>query len=56
MSNASFTLSELGQRIDAKVVGDPAMVISGLATLQTASEGHLAFLANPAYSRFLAST
>lgn len=52
----SFTLSELANLLGAELKGDGDTQISGLATLQDAKTGQIAFLANPAYQRFLPST
>ncbi|MBB4866445.1 UDP-3-O-[3-hydroxymyristoyl] glucosamine N-acyltransferase [Pseudomonas nitritireducens] len=53
MTELSFTLAELAAQLDAELRGDPAQVISGLATLQDAGAGQLSFLANPQYRKFL---
>jgi len=53
MTEQSFTLAELAAQLDAELRGDPAQVISGLATLQDAGAGQLSFLANPQYRKFL---
>ena len=52
----SFTLADLAAKVGAEVKGDGDLVIKGLNTLQDASEGELAFLANPAYARYLETT
>ncbi|MRI34949.1 UDP-3-O-(3-hydroxymyristoyl)glucosamine N-acyltransferase [Endozoicomonas sp. OPT23] len=52
----SFTLADLAAQLDAELKGDGALVIEGLNTLQDASAGELAFLANPAYARYLDTT
>ncbi|WOG25464.1 UDP-3-O-(3-hydroxymyristoyl)glucosamine N-acyltransferase [Endozoicomonas sp. 8E] len=52
----SFTLSELADRLGAELKGDREGCISGLNTLQDAVAGELAFLANPAYARYLETT
>ncbi len=44
-----FRLDELVARLGGEVVGDPAIRIGRVATLDQASEGDLAFLANPKY-------
>lgn len=49
----SFTLGELGERINAELLGDPSVVIDGLATIQSAAPGQLCFLANTRYLRYL---
>lgn len=56
MSAVEFPLVELAQRIDARLQGDEHTLISGLATLQDAEPGQLAFLANPQYRKYLSST
>ncbi|MCG8910228.1 UDP-3-O-(3-hydroxymyristoyl)glucosamine N-acyltransferase [Pseudomonas sp. DP-17] len=56
MTELSFTLAELAAQLDAELRGDPAQVISGLATLQDAGAGQLSFLANPQYRKFLEGT
>ena len=52
----SYTLSELAERVGAELKGDAGEQISGLNTLQDATAGELAFLANPAYARYLENT
>lgn len=52
----TFTLAELAQRIGAELVGNPQHKISALATLQTATDSDLSFIANPAYKKYLANT
>jgi UDP-3-O-[3-hydroxymyristoyl] glucosamine N-acyltransferase len=51
-----FTLTELAQRINAELVGNPHHQISALATLQAATQQNLSFISNPAYKKYLAST
>lgn len=51
-----YTLDELANHIDAELIGDPARTISGLATLQSAQQGQLSFLANPKYLQYLESS
>ena len=51
-----YPLSTLAELLQARLVGDPACVISGLATLQDASAGTLSFLANPVYEKYLSTT
>ena len=50
------TLSELAPRAGATVVGDGAVVVSRVATLESAEPGSIAFLANPRYRPQLAGT
>lgn len=55
-AQASYTLGELAERIEARLVGDANLRVSGLATLTDAGPGDLAFLANRAYLKYLADT
>ena len=48
--NISYTLAQLAELLDAKLVGDGQCEITGLATLQTAGSGQLSFLSNPSYA------
>jgi UDP-3-O-[3-hydroxymyristoyl] glucosamine N-acyltransferase len=52
----SYTLGELAERLDARVVGDANVRVSGLSTLTDAGSTDLAFLANRAYLKYLAET
>jgi len=52
----SLTLSELALRTGATVAGDGAVVVSHVATLESAGPGSIAFLANPRYRAQLAGT
>jgi UDP-3-O-[3-hydroxymyristoyl] glucosamine N-acyltransferase len=54
--NTCYTLAELAQRTDAELIGDPHHKIYSLATLQSATQTHLSFIANPAYKKHLATT
>lgn len=53
---SSLTLAELAHEFGLSLVGDPATLITGVATLATAGPGQLAFLANPKYRGQLAGT
>lgn len=50
----SHTLAELAKRFDLELRGDPAHVITGVATLARADTAQLGFLANPRYRSELA--
>ncbi|HEB99880.1 MAG TPA: UDP-3-O-(3-hydroxymyristoyl)glucosamine N-acyltransferase [Thiotrichales bacterium] len=50
------TLNELAHEVGGRVVGDGSVVIRGVCTLQQGQAGHIAFLANPRYRRFLPDT
>lgn len=52
----SYTLGELAAKIGATVHGDDHCLISGLATLNAAVTGQIAFLANSKYRQQLTST
>ena len=52
----AIRLQELAQAIGAELRGDPELQITGVGTLQQAQSGHLSFLSNPQYGRYLAST
>ncbi len=51
-----ITLSELALRTGATVAGDGAVVVSRVATLESAAPGSITFLANPRYRAQLAVT
>ena len=51
-----YPLATLADLLQARLVGDPACIISGLATLQDAASGTLTFLANPVYEKYLSTT
>ncbi len=44
------TLSKLAQLVDGEVIGDPELVIRGLAGLEDAGPDDITFLANPKYA------
>ncbi len=56
MIATSYTLIEIAQRLQLKCVGDSSLHIIGLATLASASEGQMGFLANPRYQKDLLDT
>ncbi len=53
MSGPSYSLQDLADKVKGKLVGDPEVVISSIATIQNASPGCISFLANPKYNKFL---
>ena len=55
-STRSFRLGELAERLDAKLVGDASVRVSGMGALRTAQPGQLTHLSNPAYRAGLAET
>jgi UDP-3-O-[3-hydroxymyristoyl] glucosamine N-acyltransferase len=44
-----YTLAQLAELLDAKLIGDGQCEITGLAALQNAEPGQLSFLSNPSY-------
>lgn len=52
----SYTLTELAELIDAKLVGDASLRIHSLATLEQAKSGQIAFLSNAKYRKYLVAT
>ena len=51
-----LSLARLAEELGAQLVGDPQTEITGLATLQDAGPGELAFLANAQYRKYLADS
>lgn len=51
-----YTLAELAGKIGATIKGDANYSITGIASLQTATEVDLSFLANAQYKKFLTDT
>ncbi|MBF7053730.1 UDP-3-O-(3-hydroxymyristoyl)glucosamine N-acyltransferase [Halomonas sp. KAO] len=51
-----MTLGDLAERLGARLVGDAGREVSGLATLNAAEPGQVAFLANRAYLKDLPGT
>jgi UDP-3-O-[3-hydroxymyristoyl] glucosamine N-acyltransferase len=49
-------LRDIARFLDATIEGDPEQEISGVSKIEEAGEGAISFLANPKYSRYLAST
>ena len=45
-----FTLGQLAEVTDSRLVGDPNYTISGYADLESASECDVSFLSNPRYT------
>lgn len=51
-----FTAKQIAQLISGTVEGDPEVAVSSFGKLEEATEGQLAFLANPKYEEFLYTT
>lgn len=49
-------LGELANLVEAQLIGDASLEITGIAPLQHASDGMLSFLSNPRYVKYLADT
>ena len=56
MSGPSYSLKALAEKVNGKLVGDPNVSISSIATIQNASNGCISFLANPKYKQYLSSS
>ena len=56
MSRPSYSLKDLADKVNGKLVGDPEIAISSIATIQNASSGLISFLANPKYKKFLSTS
>lgn len=56
MNKGVYMLGDLAEQLGARLRGDAAQRVSGLATLQEAGPEHLTFLANTQYRKFLSST
>ncbi|PLX75829.1 MAG: UDP-3-O-(3-hydroxymyristoyl)glucosamine N-acyltransferase [Desulfuromonas sp.] len=50
----SATLAELAELVGGKVIGDPGVVLTGVAPLDLAGSGQISFLTNPKYRSKLA--
>jgi len=51
-----WRLADLAKAIEAELIGDPEVLLSGVATLERAQAHDLSFLSNPRYRPQLAST
>ena len=56
MSEPSYSLKDLADKVNGKLVGDPEIAITSIATIQNASSGCISFLANPKYKKFLSTS
>ena len=50
------TLLELAQLVNGKVIGDEALIISGISEIQNGAESTITFLSNQRYRKYLSST
>ena len=53
MSGPSYSLKDLADKVNGKLVGDPEVVINAIATIQNASSGCISFVANSKYNKFI---
>jgi len=51
-----YTASQIAEILNGSIVGDKDARVSTLAKIEEATEGSLAFLANPKYTPFVYST
>jgi len=51
-----ISLGELAANFGCELIGDPDAIVSGVASLQSASPESLSFLSNPSYATHLSST
>jgi len=56
LQNKSYTLKQLCQDLDVKIIGDSSCLIDGVCTIQQGLPGKITFLMNPLYQRYLSST
>ncbi|MEX2474967.1 UDP-3-O-(3-hydroxymyristoyl)glucosamine N-acyltransferase [Marinobacter sp.] len=56
MTESCYRLGDIATELGAELNGDPDTPINGIATLQAAVPGQIAFLANPSYVRYLKNT
>lgn len=52
----SYSIEEIASWIGAQIDGDKDIEISGLAKIEQAQKGHLSFIANPKYQKFIETT
>ena len=52
----SYTLRKLAEGLDITISGDPDCQIKGVCTIQNAIPGHITFLMNPLYKKYLTET
>lgn len=50
------TLDEIAKLIGGRVVGDGSVVLTGVSGIREAVPGHVTFLSNPKYARYLGTT
>jgi UDP-3-O-[3-hydroxymyristoyl] glucosamine N-acyltransferase len=55
-SHRSFALAELTHGLDVTIQGDPDCLVTGITPIQQAQPGHITFLSNPSYRKYLPNT
>lgn len=55
-TSTQFSLNEIAHRFNLSVRGNDKHVVNGIASIQSATNNQLSFLANPQYARYLDST
>lgn len=53
---SQYTLTELAKGLDVTIQGNSECLISGVCTIQDGQAGHIAFLVNPLYKKYLPAT
>jgi len=56
LSGPSYSLKDLADKVNGKLVGDPEVVINAIATIQNASSGCISFVANSKYNKFISDS
>ena len=56
MNTKQFTLAELVKDLDVNIQGDPDCVITGISPVHQAEAGHITFLTNAHYRKYLPDT
>jgi UDP-3-O-[3-hydroxymyristoyl] glucosamine N-acyltransferase len=56
MTQVRWRLGDLAERLGCRVEGDASLVLTGVATLESAAPGEVSFFANPRYGRALRAT
>jgi len=56
LSGPSYSLKDLADKVNGKLVGDPEVVINSIATIQNASSGCISFVANSKYNKFISDS
>src|ERR1700722_18671088 len=51
-----MTLSDLAERLDATLQGDPTAEITAVAPIETAGPGNITFVSNPKYTSLASTT